>query len=110
MDTAVPVVEAALRNGIHYLDVTAEQPAALTIFERFASAAADAGIAVLPAVAFYGGLADLLATAAMGEWAAVDTIFVAIALNRWWPTQGTRFTGSATQRDGWSSTMSSSHF
>jgi short subunit dehydrogenase-like uncharacterized protein len=93
MDTAVPVVEAALRNGIHYLDVTAEQPAVLTIFERFASAAADARIAVLPAVAFYGGLADLLATAAMDEWAAVDTIFVAIALTRWWPTQGTRLTG-----------------
>src|SRR5215472_8194717 len=28
-DTAIPVVEAALRAGIHYLDVAAEQPAVL---------------------------------------------------------------------------------
>src|SRR5215510_8939537 len=31
-DTAIPVVEAALRAGIHYLDVAAEQAAVLTVF------------------------------------------------------------------------------
>jgi hypothetical protein len=43
---------------------------------------------------FYGGLADLLATAAIGDWDAVDDICVGIALDSWHPTQGTRITGA----------------
>src|SRR5262249_49569278 len=92
IDTAAPVIEAALRAGIHYLDVAAEQAAVLAVFERFADAAGDAGV-VAPAMAFYGGLGDLLATAAMGDWAAVDEICIAIALDSWNPTRGTRLTG-----------------
>ena len=45
-----------------------------------------------PAAAFYGGLADLLATAAASP-GPIDAITVAIALDRWWPTAGTRRTG-----------------
>src|SRR5437868_4513743 len=56
LDTATPVIEAALRARAHYLDVTAEQAAALAAFERFAAGAAAAGVAVVPAMAFYGGL------------------------------------------------------
>jgi hypothetical protein len=44
-------------------------------------------------MAFYGGLADLLVTAVMGEWKEVDEISIAIGLDRWWPTEGTRITG-----------------
>ncbi len=44
-------------------------------------------------MAFYGGLGDLLATAAMGDWAAADEICIAIALDSWKPTRGTRLTG-----------------
>src|SRR5215472_14014666 len=36
LDTATPVIEAALRAGIHYLDVTPEQRAVLAAFDRFA--------------------------------------------------------------------------
>ena len=93
LDTAVPIIEAAIGVGIHYLDVTAEQPAVRAVFERFAKAAQDASIVIAPAVAFYGGLADLLATAATGGWAAADEIRVAIALDSWQPTLGTRLTG-----------------
>lgn len=93
LDTAAPIVEAALRAHAHYLDVTAEQASALATFERFAQPAEAAGVAVVPAMAFYGGLADLLATAAMAEWADADEIAVAIALDSWLPTQGTRLTG-----------------
>src|SRR5919109_3261042 len=35
LDTAAPIIEAALRTRIHYLDVTAEQKVALAAFERF---------------------------------------------------------------------------
>jgi hypothetical protein len=47
----------------------------------------------LPAAAFYGGLADLLATSAAGGARNVDQIAVAVALDSWHPTQGTRITG-----------------
>lgn len=93
LDTAPAVLDAALRAGIHYLDVTAEQGAALAAFERCDAAARQAGVVVLPAMAFYGGLPDLLATAATADWAGADAIETAIALDSWRPTLGTRLTG-----------------
>jgi hypothetical protein len=93
MDTAQPVIEAAIRAGIHYLDVCAEQPAVRAAFEQFADSAREAGVVVAPAVAFYGGLTDLVATAAMGDWTTADEIRIAIALDSWQPTLGTRLTG-----------------
>jgi saccharopine dehydrogenase-like NADP-dependent oxidoreductase len=94
LDTAVPVIEAALRARIHYLDVCAEQQTTLDVFERFTDAATAAGVAVMPAMAFYGGLADLLATAALGDWPDADAIDIAVALDSWHPTAGTRLTGA----------------
>ena len=94
LDTAEPLVAAALRARVHYVDVTAEQPSALATFERFAALAREAEIIVVPAMGFYGGLGDLLATALMGDWAAADEIRIGIALDSWRPTRGTRLTGS----------------
>jgi NAD(P)-dependent dehydrogenase (short-subunit alcohol dehydrogenase family) len=93
IDTAAPVIEAALRAHVHYFDVTAEQRAILSVFERFDGLARDAGIVIAPAMAFFGGLADLLATVAMGDWQSADAIQVAYALDSWHPTLGTRLTG-----------------
>src|SRR5262249_35703991 len=93
MDTAVPLIEAAIRGRIHYLDVTAEQLAALAAFERFADTARDAGVVLAAAMGLYGGLGDLLATVAMGDWPDADEICIAIALDSWKPTRGTRLTG-----------------
>ncbi|MEN8652045.1 saccharopine dehydrogenase NADP-binding domain-containing protein [Streptomyces sp. 21So2-11] len=91
-DTVSPVVEAALRAGIPYLDVAAEQAVTLETFQQHDQQARDAGVVVAPSMAFYGGLGDLLAGAAMGDWPAADDITVAIALDSWHPTQGTRKT------------------
>jgi NAD(P)-dependent dehydrogenase (short-subunit alcohol dehydrogenase family) len=93
LDTAPPIIEAALRARIHYLDLAAEQGSVIATFERFSVAARDADIAVVPAMAFYGGLGDLLATAAMGDWTSADEIRIGIALDSWLPTRGTRLTG-----------------
>lgn len=93
LDTAAPMIEAALRAGIGYLDLSAEQQAVLDAFAHYADAARNAGVAVLPGMAFYGGLADLLATSAMGDWPEAEAIDVAVALDRWHPTPGTRLTG-----------------
>ncbi|MFF2568305.1 saccharopine dehydrogenase family protein [Streptomyces sp. NPDC058084] len=91
--TAGPVVEAALRAGIPYVDVAAEIEANLDTFERFADRARAAGTVVVPAMAFYGGLGDLLATAAMRDWTAADEAHVAYGLDSWHPTAGTRAAG-----------------
>lgn len=93
LDTAAPVCETAIDAGAHYLDVTAEQEVAAGCFESFGDAARKRGVAVLPAAAFYGGLADLLATAAIGDWTTADLIDIGIALDHWHPTAGTRLTG-----------------
>lgn len=94
LDSATPMIEAALRARIHYLDVSAEQQAVLDVFERFSEAAKAAAVTVIPAMAFYGGLADLLATAALDDWPDADAIDIAVALDSWHPTAGTRLTGA----------------
>ena len=93
LDTADAVAAAALRARAHYFDVTAEQGSALATFDRFGNAARKAGVVAVPAMSFFGGLGDLLATAAMRDWKTADAIGVGIALNSWHPTQGTRITG-----------------
>jgi Saccharopine dehydrogenase NADP binding domain len=93
LDTAIPIIEVAIRSGVHYIDIAAEQAAVLNVFERFAADTRTADIVIAPAVAFYGGLADLLATAVMDDWDAADEICIAVALDSWKPTLGTRITG-----------------
>lgn len=93
LDTAVPVATAAVRAGAHYLDVTAEQAAAQEVYRAHRELGWGTDVAVMPAMAFYGGLADLLATAAAIGWETIDEIDVAFGLDRWWPTKGTRITG-----------------
>lgn len=92
LDTAAPVAQAALRAGCHYIDVTAEQASAQASFADFDASARQADRVVMPAAGFYGGLADLLASA-LASAGDIAEITVAIALDRWWPTEGTRKTG-----------------
>ncbi|GAA2991771.1 saccharopine dehydrogenase [Streptomyces fulvorobeus] len=91
--TAGPVVEAALRAGIPYVDVAAEIEANAAMFADYAEAARKAAVPVVPAMAFYGGLGDLLVTAAMGEWMAGEMADIAYGLTSWRPTAGTRVAG-----------------
>ena len=99
--TGGPVVQAALRARIPYLDVAAEIEANVSMFADHAEAARQAGTHVLPAMAFFGGLGDLLVTAAMGDWTAADEAHVAYGLSSWHPTAGTRVAGQVShQRRG----------
>ncbi|MDT0443017.1 saccharopine dehydrogenase family protein [Streptomyces johnsoniae] len=99
--TAAPVIEAALRARVPYVDVAAEIEANLDTFTHFADRARAAGTVVIPAMAFFGGLGDLLVTAAMGDWTAADEAHVAYALSSWHPTAGTRDAGAVSgQRRG----------
>jgi len=94
LDTAAPLARAAIEVGAHYLDVTAEQPAVTTLYRELDAPARDADVTVVPAMAFYGGLADLLVTAALDGDSRADEVEVAIGLDHWWPTDGTRATGA----------------
>ncbi|MHA6760971.1 saccharopine dehydrogenase family protein [Streptacidiphilus sp. PAMC 29251] len=96
--TAGPVVEAAMRAGIPYLDVAAELEANAGMFADYAEAARKSETPVVPAMAFYGGLGDLLVTAAMGEWTAADEVHVAYGLSSWRPTTGTREAGEVSHQ------------
>jgi len=92
LDTAIPIIEVAIRSGVHYIDIAAEQAAVLNVFERFENDTRPGHTVIAPAMAFYGGLADLLATAVMDDWDAADEICIAVALDSWKPTRGTRLT------------------
>jgi hypothetical protein len=94
--TAAPVIEAALRAGIPYVDVAAEIEANADTFAHFADRAA--GSAIVPAMAFFGGLGDLLATAALGGRTQADEVHVAYGLSGWHPTRGTRAAGAVSRR------------
>jgi NAD(P)-dependent dehydrogenase (short-subunit alcohol dehydrogenase family) len=100
--TAPAVIDAALRAGIHYIDVTGEALVTLSTFARYAdsepyaSQVREAGIAIVPSVGFYGALGDLLATVALGDWPSAEEITIAVALDSWKPTRGTRLAGERT--------------
>ncbi|MBB4692465.1 saccharopine dehydrogenase NADP-binding domain-containing protein [Paractinoplanes abujensis] len=96
--TAGPVIEAALRARIPYVDVAAEIEACTDTFTRYAGAST----VVVPAMAFFGGLGDLLVTAVMDEWTAADEVHIAYGLSSWHPTAGTLAAGavSAQRRAG----------
>jgi hypothetical protein len=96
--TAAPVIEAALRAGIPYLDVAAEIEAVADTFAHYDEPARSAGLVVVPAIAFFGGLGDLLATAAAPDWTSADEVTIAYGLSSWQPTQGTLAAGKVSRQ------------
>ncbi|RDZ27253.1 saccharopine dehydrogenase NADP-binding domain-containing protein [Lysobacter silvisoli] len=98
LDTGAPLLQAALRAGVPYLDCCAEQRAVLDLARDYDAPARAAGVVAVPAMAFFGGLADLLATAALQGASDAERIDVAVGLDSWHATTGTRLTG---QRNQW---------
>jgi NAD(P)-dependent dehydrogenase (short-subunit alcohol dehydrogenase family) len=97
-ETAPAIIEAALRARIPYLDVAAEIEANLDTLAQYGDRAGEAGIAIVPAMAFFGGLGDLLVTAAIGDWPMVDELTIAYGLSSWHPTNGTRAAGKVSRQ------------
>lgn len=93
LDTAPALVEASLRAGVHYFDITAEQRSARQSLATYDAEARERGVVVLPAMGFFGGLADLLAADLASRIGPVDSLEIGVALDYWHPTQGTRLTG-----------------
>lgn len=93
LDTAPALIEAALRADIHYFDITAEQRSVRQSLATFHEDARARGTVIVPAMAFYGGLADLLASEVTRGAQSVECIEIGVALDYWHPTEGTRRTG-----------------
>ncbi|PPK60546.1 saccharopine dehydrogenase NADP-binding domain-containing protein [Actinokineospora auranticolor] len=92
--TAAPLISAALRAGIPYVDVAAEIEANVDTFAEFA----DARTPVIPAMAFFGGLGDLLVTALLDGETAADEVHIAYGLDSWHPTAGSLDAGAVSHR------------
>jgi Saccharopine dehydrogenase NADP binding domain len=99
--TAAPVASAAISARVLYLDVAAEPDVVAATIEQFGERARRAQTVIAPAMGFYGGLGNLLATAAMDDWPEADEITLAYSLSSWIPTAGTRATiDAADERRG----------
>ena len=98
LDTSLDVARAAVAAGAHYVDVSAEQGSVVELYRELDEPSRAAGVAVVPALGFYGAAADLLVSATLGDERRADAVHLAIGLDRWWPTSGTRATGARNTR------------
>jgi hypothetical protein len=92
IDTVDAIAKAAIRARIHYIDLSAETDTAKRILENYDKPARRMGMTAVPSMGFLGGVADLLASAALGDWQVADSIEISVALNRFKPTHGMRLT------------------
>jgi len=90
IDTAPSLVKHALRSRVPYFDVAAEQRVVYELFSKYSAVPLDS--LVVPAIAFYGQLGELLIAETLGDMTGAD-VTLAIGLDSWEPTVGTRLTG-----------------
>lgn len=84
--TCAPVAAAAIAGGSHYVDISGEQHAIRSLFDTYGPAAAAAGVALVPAAAFYATLTDLLVSLAASGFEQVDDLDLAYHITRWVPS------------------------
>jgi short subunit dehydrogenase-like uncharacterized protein len=90
---AEPVVRACIDAGTHYVDTTGEQGFMRTVYSRFHEAALDAGVSVVPAMAFEYALGDCAAAiGAAGLTQPLRTVDVIYAWGDGTSSKGTRRT------------------
>jgi Saccharopine dehydrogenase NADP binding domain len=92
-ESAPALIDAAVRARVHYIDVTGEILVARETFERFEERLRESPHVVLPAFGFFGALGDLVATSLADDWEVVDDVTLAVALDGWRPTRGSRLAG-----------------
>jgi short subunit dehydrogenase-like uncharacterized protein len=87
-----PVLRAAVESSTHYLDTTGEQPWMKLAFERYGPGAADAGVAVIPAMGFDYVPGDMIASLTAQGMGEVDEVTLAYGWFDFEPTRGTAMT------------------
>ncbi len=97
-DTSFALASAAIDRGLHYLDTNAvEQLAAKRLFDDLSEAALQAGVMVVPGMATFGGLGDLMASLATSGLSQISAVTVAYVVSGWIPTRGSLVTAAQTQ-------------
>ncbi|AQZ65318.1 INTEGRAL MEMBRANE PROTEIN (Rhomboid family) [[Actinomadura] parvosata subsp. kistnae] len=91
-DTGAALATAAAEAGCHYVDHALEQHHTKWMFEAMQGPARAAGITMVTAMSFYGGLGDLLAGAAATGLTGIDRVITAYAVSGWRLTTGARKT------------------
>ena len=89
VETAAPLIEAALRSRVDYVDVCAEPLQTVRAFERYDAEARQRGVTVMPSMSFYFAVGDLLAREVAGG-SAVDAVEVAYWIENWKMTAASR--------------------
>jgi short subunit dehydrogenase-like uncharacterized protein len=84
-----PVLAAAVQTGTHYLDTTGEQPYMQLAFERYGAPAAEAGVAVIPAMGFDYVPGDMIAALTADGMEELDELTVNYCWRGFTPSQGT---------------------
>jgi short subunit dehydrogenase-like uncharacterized protein len=90
-----PVLSAAVDTRTHYLDTTGEQRFMRTAFEEFGSAAANAGVALIPAMGFDYVPGDMLAALTAQGLGPLDELVVAYRVRGFGASRGTLRSGLA---------------
>jgi short subunit dehydrogenase-like uncharacterized protein len=86
------VAAAAVQAGCHYIDHAAEPVYVRQLFDAMSVPAEEAQSLVLPAMSFYGGIADLLADVVGTGLTEIDTLTVAYAVAGWRMTTTSKLT------------------
>jgi short subunit dehydrogenase-like uncharacterized protein len=84
-----PVLRAAVETSTHYLDTSGEQSWMKLAFERYGPGAADAEIAVIPAMGFDYVPGDMIAALTADGMGEVDEVTIAYGWFDLQPTRGT---------------------
>jgi short subunit dehydrogenase-like uncharacterized protein len=84
-----PVLRAAVETSTHYLDTSGEQPWIRLAFERYGPGAADAEVAVIPAMGFDYVPGDMLAALTAEGMGEVDEVTIAYGWFDFQPSRGT---------------------
>ncbi|TDD48329.1 NAD-dependent epimerase/dehydratase family protein [Nonomuraea terrae] len=90
--TGQAVARAAAESGCHYVDHALEQHHTAWMFDAMDEPARRAGITMVTAMSFYGGLGDLLAGAVATGMTDVERVITAYAVSGWRLTTGAKKT------------------
>ncbi len=97
-DTSFVLASAAIDQEVHYFDTNAvEQIAAKRLFDELHGAARRAGVAVVPGMATFGGIGDLVANLTARGIGQVTSLTINYLVKGWIPTRGSQATAAGVQ-------------
>jgi saccharopine dehydrogenase-like NADP-dependent oxidoreductase len=83
--SAIPVAAAAIRSGVHYMDISAEQAATHRLIAEFGALADRHGVALACGIGFFHAVAEATA-AALASDETVEKVTIAYDIAGWSPT------------------------